>query len=173
VKVDIEICHPTDQYSDYEMKIIRRTSKKVRKICRIMGIENPPTITFEENGGFGCYQDYYGPKITIGVRRILAHFDYGKGEGFWRRKVRDLKPYKFDVFIFVLAHELGHYRQARIDKILVSNIVKCRWRHYWRGKEVKRYDVSNPRYHALPPERDAHSWATYVTKELHREKYLY
>lgn len=152
---------------------IRQLVDLIPKICDILRCPLPERVMFKWDWYMGCYI-HKSKTVAINLEAV-QETERTKEWPYWIRTARRLKPYKPDLAVHTLAHELAHWKQVCEGKLTADKMYST---SYWKGKENPRYFSANKKtypksYHDGACERDANSWASYVIKELHREKYLY
>lgn len=169
VEVYDELALPSD-----ELKRIRNLIDLIPDICRIIECPLPERVVFKHGWYVGLYS-HLDRSVNINMDAINT-LERGKIKWpYWKRTARRLKAYKPDLAVHTLSHEIAHWKQVCDGKLTNNETFTT---SYWKGKANPQYFSATKKtypksYHDGACERDANSWAAYVIKELHREKYLY
>jgi hypothetical protein len=173
--MQFENYHIANYYSDNDRATIHSLIKQIPRICKMIDCPLPLRVKFQDTYYYlGAFvHDTHFIHIDIHNIQRAHNVDWP----WWKRERRVLRPYKPDLFIHTLAHELAHWKQY-CDGDLTNVLMDGQSRSIWKGKlqpilETQTQKTYPRSHHDLPQERDANSWARYVIKELHREKYLY
>jgi len=156
---------------------VKKMMRATPAICRILKIKEPPKhIQFipRHFGWFGGFNPV-SKEIIInvgGLERALVN----KNWRYWERLKHQLSPWKPDIFIHTLAHEFQHLKQSQEGRLVYLGDGSSA-DFLWKGQPLNYftgiYNGKVKGYQRLPSEIEANRMANYVTKELHREKYLY
>jgi hypothetical protein len=116
-----------------------------------------PTIWLVNEGE----QSHYHYKYREVVLCLRQHKSFDHVPFFRRRKNR-LIGYRFDMDVYVLAHELAHTKQALERRI---------WK-YMRGRRKAMIEGKFKSHQDKPEEVDANNWAIKTIKYLYREGHV-